>query len=195
MSPVPRLVHHAAAGDRGDDLCVINKRGRLPTMYRRHDQDLRWFVALGHIHTVRWRSVHLRDMISLTDSHPEVHSQFLTGNFSVKKTACNFSAIAIDQAHEQINASVKDDGDDVCLTENPAAPRRCMVSGPEMARVVGECDASSEKRKNTDIRHHEQTKHVQIAFARDVTASTGCDTVPSFGGRGQEDSVGYMDDI
>jgi hypothetical protein len=141
------------------------------------------FFALGHIHNVRWRSVHLRDMISLKDSHPEVHSQFLTGNFAFKKTARNFSAIAIDQAHEQINASVKDDGDDVCLTENPAAPRRCMVSGPEMARVVGECYASSEKRKKTDIRHHEQTKHVQIAFARDVTASTGCDTVPSFGGR------------
>jgi hypothetical protein len=169
MSPVPRLVHHAAAGDRGGDLCVINKRGRLPTTAVCIDaltKIVPWFFALGHIHNVRWRSVHLRDMISLKDSHPEVHSQFPTGNFAVKKTACNFSAIAIGQAHEQINVSVKDDGDDVCLTEDPAAPRRCMVSGPEMARVVGECDASSEKRKKTDIRHHEQTKHVHIAHVQ-----------------------------
>jgi hypothetical protein len=132
-----------------------------------------WFFALGHIHYARWISVHLRDMISLKDSHPEVYSQFLTGNFAVKKTTCNFSAIAIDQAHEQNNACVKDDGGAVGLTENPAALRRWMVSGPEMARVVGEFEASSEKRKKTDTRHHEQTKHAQIAFARDVRALTG----------------------
>jgi hypothetical protein len=40
-------------------------------------------------------------MISLKDSHPEVHSQFLTGNIAFKKTARNFSAIAIDQAHDK----------------------------------------------------------------------------------------------
>ena len=45
-------------------------------------------------------------------------------NFVVKKTANRFSAIAIDQAHEQNNASVKDDGGAVGLTENPAAVRR-----------------------------------------------------------------------
>jgi hypothetical protein len=47
MSPVPRLVHHAAAGDRGDDICVINKRGRLPTMYRRPDQDRALVLRIG----------------------------------------------------------------------------------------------------------------------------------------------------
>jgi hypothetical protein len=72
-----------------------------------------WFFALGHIHYTRWKSVHLRDMLSPKDSHPEVHIQFLT--------ACNFSAIAIDQAHEQNSDSVKDDGGDVGLTVNPAA--------------------------------------------------------------------------
>ena len=47
-----------------------------------------------------------------------------------------------------------------------------MVSGPEMARVVGEFEVSSEKRKETDTRHHENTKHAQMAFARDVKALT-----------------------
>ncbi|KAI9546160.1 hypothetical protein NQZ68_029395 [Dissostichus eleginoides] len=42
-----------------------------------------------------------------------------------------------------------------------------------MARVVGEFEASTEKRKETDTRHHEQTKHAQMAFARDVKALTG----------------------
>ncbi|KAI9527353.1 hypothetical protein NQZ68_030800 [Dissostichus eleginoides] len=111
-------------------------------------------------------------MIVLKDNHPDVHGQFLKGK-AVKKTTCSFSAIAFDQAHKQNNASVKGDSDAVGLTENPAALRRWMLSGPEMARVVGEFEASTEKRKKTDTRHHEQTKHAQMAFARDVKALTG----------------------
>jgi hypothetical protein len=37
---------------------------------------------------------------------------------AVKKTACTFSDIAIDQAHEQNNAYVKDDGGAVGLAES-----------------------------------------------------------------------------
>lgn len=132
-----------------------------------------WFFALGHTHYARWIPVHLRDMIALKDAHPEVHAQFLKGNFVVKKTTHRFSAIAIDQAHEQNNATVKGDGGAVGLTENPSALRRWMVSGPEMARLIGEFEASTEKRKETDTRHHEQTRHAQMAFARDVKALTG----------------------
>ena len=64
-----------------------------------------------------------------------------------------FSAIAIDQAHEQNNAHVKGDGGAVGLTENPSALRRWMVSGPEMARVIGEFEdsCSYEKRKRIQL--------------------------------------------
>ncbi len=110
-------------------------------------------------------------MITLKDTHPDVHEQLLKGNFPVK-TTCSFSAIAIDQAHEQNNASVKVDGGAVGLTENPAALRCWMVSGQEMAQVVGEFEASTEKRKGTDTQHHEQTKHAQMTFAQDVKALT-----------------------
>ncbi|KAI9547233.1 hypothetical protein NQZ68_018435 [Dissostichus eleginoides] len=110
------------------------------------------------------------DMLQLrqdvwSSKQPTKSDLFLKGNFAVKKTTRSFSAIVIGQAHEQNNASVKDDGGAVGLTENPAALRRWMVSGPEMARVVGEFEASTEKRKKTDTRHHEQTKHAQMAFA------------------------------
>ena len=40
---------------------------------------------------------------------------------SQPKTTCAFSAMALDQAHEQINACVKGDGGVVGLTENPSA--------------------------------------------------------------------------
>ena len=84
-----------------------------------------------------------------------------------------FSGIAIDQAHEQNNASVKGDGGAVGLTENPAALRRWMVSGPEMARLIGEFEVSTKKRKKTDFRHHEQTKHIDITSLTDVIEEMG----------------------
>ncbi|KAJ8385835.1 hypothetical protein AAFF_G00181910 [Aldrovandia affinis] len=112
-------------------------------------------------------------MVTLVTKHPSVYTQFLAGNFTVKKTTHAFSAIALDQAHEQNNALVKGDGEAVGLTENPAALRRWRVSGPEMARLISEFQATTEKRmKKTELKHHEQTKHTQVSFARDVRALT-----------------------
>ena len=53
------------------------------------------------------------------------------------------------------------------LTEYPAAQRRRMVSGSEMARLIAEFESTSDTRK-ADHKHHEQNKHTQVAFARDV---------------------------
>ena len=78
----------------------------------------------------------MRDIVTLKVVHPKVFAGFLKGNFVVKKTAHRFSAIAIDQGHEQNNAAVKDDGGAVGLSETPAALKCWMVSGPEMARVI-----------------------------------------------------------
>ena len=128
-----------------------------------------WFFALGHTNYARWIPVHLRDMVSLHDKHPGVFAEFRKGNCVVKKTTHVFSGIAIDQAHEQNNASVKGDGGAVGLTENPAALRRWMVSGPEMARLIGEFEVSTKKRNKTDFRHHEQRKHAQMTFGRDIS--------------------------
>ena len=49
----------------------------------------------------------LCDLVTLKYRHPDVYSEFLKGNFTVKKTARPFSADAIDQAHEQNDAAVK----------------------------------------------------------------------------------------
>jgi len=56
------------------------------------------------------------------------------GYWVLSKTNNKFSAIPIDQAHEQENALVKGSGGCVGLTENPAAFRHWMLSGPELAR-------------------------------------------------------------
>jgi hypothetical protein len=88
----------------------------------------------------------------------------------VQKSKNVFSAIPIDQAHEQNNACIKGDGGAVGLTDTPNALRRRMVSGPEVSRVIGEFDdAQKYKKKQTDTRHHDQTAGVQKAYAKNVT--------------------------
>lgn len=106
-----------------------------------------WFFALDHTHYSRWVPIHIRDMVSLKKLNPDVYAEFLKGNFVVKKSKRALSAVAIDQVHEQNNASVKRDGGAVGLTENPAALRRCMVSGTEMTRLIQEFEGSTEKRQ------------------------------------------------
>ena len=76
----------------------------------------------------------MRDIVALHANHPDVYEHFLKGEFTVLKTGREFSAIDIDQAHQQKNDAVKGDGGDVGLTENPAALQRWMVSGSELLR-------------------------------------------------------------
>ena len=66
---------------------------------------------------------------------------------------------------------MKGDGGAVGLTQNPAALRRWMVSGPEMAHLIEEFQVSMEKpEKESDHRHHEQTKSMQMTFFNQVKA-------------------------
>ena len=128
-----------------------------------------WFHALDHTNYARWIPVHLRDMAELPTKHPEVAKNFNAGNFTVLKTKRVFSAIPIDQAHEQNNACIKGDGGVVGLTDNPSALRRWMVAGPEVARVIEEFHEEHHRCGiKVDTRHHDQTPSVQTSFAEDV---------------------------
>ena len=82
---------------------------------------------------LRWIPFHLQDMSVLQSNHLDVHKQFIDGNYTVIKTGRPFSAMAIDQAHEQNNACIKGDGGAIGLTEDPSALKRWMLCGPKMA--------------------------------------------------------------
>ena len=75
------------------------------------------FFAVDHYNYSRWASVHLRDMKSL----PEAVKEDLMKNWVVQKTSRRFSAIPLDQTHEQENAKVKGKGGVIGLTEDPVA--------------------------------------------------------------------------
>ena len=78
-----------------------------------------WFFALDHTHYSRWVPIHIRDMMTLHERHPDIATQFAQGGFVVRQTKRPFSAIAINHAHEQNNKVVKGDGGAVDLLQNP----------------------------------------------------------------------------
>ena len=128
-----------------------------------------WFFALDRTNYSRWLSVHIKDMLELQEKHPALLQSFVDGKFTVTKTSHAFSAISLDQAHEQNNALVKGEGGAVGLTESPSALLRWMVAGPEIARVVQEFqDGVHIKQDNRDIDHHEMSGASQKRFTTHV---------------------------
>ena len=129
-----------------------------------------YFFALDHTNNARWLPVHLRDMALLETKHPEMALKFKNGHFAVHKTEQMFSAIAIDQAHEQNN--VKGDGGAVGLTEDPSALRSWMVSGPEISRLIEQFEYDDPVSVRADFRHHEETEGHQHSFLANVKQMT-----------------------
>lgn len=144
------------------------REGNFPMFIKSLKEIIPWMFALDHPNYARWLSVHYRGMCILPDKHPDVYAQFCNGSFVVHKNKRLFSSIALDHAHKQENAKVKGEGGAVGLTENPAALRRWMISGPEVARMIKEFENLSNQAN--DIRHHEQQPGVQCAFTKDVTS-------------------------
>eukprot|EP00795_Rhopilema_esculentum_P009828 gene9828-18401_t len=81
------------------------------------------------VNYARWLTIHFRDMMT-------------EGNFVVHKSERAFSGLAIDQAHEQNNAVIKED---------ESALRRWMVAGPEVSRLVADYESKSDQRDQTEI--------------------------------------------
>ena len=93
----------------------------------------------------------------------------MKGHFAVQKTSNTFSAMSIDQCHEQLNDLIKGDGGAVGLTENPQALERWMIAGPEISRLIQEFENCSQKsRSRTSTRDHELNTSTQKEFATDV---------------------------
>ena len=129
------------------------------------------FFALDHVNYSRWMPVHIRDMKSLPNS---IKVEFQErAHWVLSKTKNKFSSIPFDQAHEQENKIVKDSGGAVGLTENPAAFRRWMLSGPELGRLVTQFEGEYLTHEDTDnvmnFEHHEYGLSSQQHFQKQVS--------------------------
>ena len=73
--------------------------------------------------------------------------------------------MAVDQAHEQNNVTIKGDGGVIGQTHNAEALKRCSLVSPEVARVITDfkatVDSTSAAEQAAPKRHPEQTKAFQ----------------------------------
>ena len=136
--------------------------------------------------------MHLQDLLCLEGRHAELLKEFSRGSFTVNKKGKKFSALPIDQAHEQNNKCVKSDGGAIGLTENSSELLRWMVSGPEVARLLGEFEGSQEHNQNkqASLKHHEQAKHVQSKFLQHTTEL--CQVFEKMGNPFEEESCDLL---
>ena len=129
--------------------------------------------------------------MSLEQQHPDVAREFHKGNFVIHKSRREYSALAIDQAHEQNNAVIKGDGGAIGLTEDPSALRRWMVAGPEVSRLVAGYEAMSGMKDATySSRHHEQTLSAQKSFFENVKSLSA--VMQEMGNPFQEESADLL---
>ena len=95
-----------------------------------------WFQVMDHTNYARWLPVHVRDMVQLAESHPDVHAEFLRGNFAVLRSTHKFSLIGKDQSHEQSTKSLQAGA--VGLYHNPEVLTLFMLAGPDCSRCIQE---------------------------------------------------------
>jgi len=116
-----------------------------------------WTFALDAVHYSRWLPVFVRTLQDLPEKHPDIHAEFLRGNFSSTKTAKPFSAISDDQLHEHNNKFIKGEGGAIGILDNENALLKWMVSGPRISSLIEEFEKKSflKDEKDGGAKHHE----------------------------------------
>ena len=99
-------------------------------------QLVHWGFTADHYPYVRWLSVHLLDIMTMSHLHPTSKQDSRKDTSQSRRRVMYFQTLEIDQSYDRHNAVVKDDGGAVCLTECPAGLQRWMFSGPVIARVI-----------------------------------------------------------
>ena len=105
----------------------------------------RIFTANNNYNYAKWVPIHLRDMLLLSKRCPDVFREFSAGKFVIQKTGNNFSGLAFDHGHEQVNAVIKGDGGAVGLTEDEDALRRWMLAMPEVIEILADYTSESDR--------------------------------------------------
>lgn len=134
-----------------------------------------WFFVLDRMNYSRWLPVHIKDMKTLP---PSIRAEFKK-NWVFLKGRRPFSAMPLDQAHEQNNEKVKHSGGAIGLTTNPAALKRWMIAGPEQARILDEFEEMNNLSEEPSFQSHEQGHAIQETFHKQV--NNMCDVIKSMG--------------
>ena len=96
---------------------------------------LPWLTIYDHVNYARWGPVYLADMRELAQTSPEVHEEFLAGNFVVKRHAGRFNQVPVDQATEWVNKVCKLSNGIIGITRNDTARDRFCTTWSERSQI------------------------------------------------------------
>ena len=109
--------------------------------------------------------------MTVHSSFPDVHAEFIKGNFSFKKTEIIFSRVSPDQVHEQNNEIIKGLGGGIPLLnrENYSGLERWKLSGTEVTHLIDVFESELyDEPCGKPKKHHEDTEAFQNRFRSDV---------------------------
>ena len=154
------------------------REGDFPLYVQVCDELCAWLHVMDHTNYARWVPVHVRDMVQLSETHPDIHAKFLKGNFVVQKSPHKFSLIGKDQSHEKSNKSLQSHGGAVGLYENPEALTLFMLAGQNCSRCVKEFEVVLDTPRSSTA-YHEEDHSLQVKYRKEVISFF--ETVEQFG--------------
>ena len=96
------------------------------------------FSAYDRNNYSRWLPVYLSDMITLEDTAPQVHGEFVQGKFSINRTGKSFAGVSVDQVLEQtLNRDSKSSSGLVGISNNEEARNKWFFTTHIRAHLLG----------------------------------------------------------
>ncbi len=117
----------------------------------------KYFFAYDNQKYARLVPLYLAEMATLRDTDPNIHQEFMDGNFAVNKNQIPFCAIGVDHALEHINRIMKVTGGLVGITQNASARDRFFLTAPELSRLAEEAHVMAGTLTATRKEHHDLT--------------------------------------
>ena len=115
----------------------------------------KYFFAYDKQKYARLVPLYLAEMTALQCTDPDIHQEFISGNFVVNKNQTPFCAIGIDHALEHINRIMKVIGGLVGITQNASAWERFFLTAPELSRLAEEAHVMAGSPATTRKEHRD----------------------------------------
>lgn len=133
---------------------------------------VKYYFAHDKLNYARMIPVYLADMEIVSETDPDIWTEFETGNWVVNKNTIPFCAIGADHGLEHINRTMKVSGGLIGITLNPSARTRFFLAAPELACLAEESRQMAGLDKVEAKQHHENSAAKLKQQERNVTSLT-----------------------
>ena len=129
----------------------------------------KYLFAHDRLNYARMVPLYLAQMDKLKTSDPDIHQEFLEGNFCVQKSEVPFTAIGPDHGIEHVNRETKVSGGLKGLTQQPSPMARCFFIAHELSRLASETEGLTGASHKSRTHHHDLSQSILDRFEQNVS--------------------------